>query len=467
MTVATEIREQTRARYPDAEGFVERDGVRVFWELYGDGEPTILLLPTWSIIHSRVWKVQIPYLARTAACSPSTGAATVAPTGRTSAEAYAEREFAADALAVMDATETERAVVVGFSMRRAVGRCCSPPTIPSGSTARSSSARAAPSAQPAPRWRTRRSTSGSRPTRAGPSTTATTGSSDYRDFLEFFFGEVLHRAALDQADRGLRRLGPRDRRPRRWLTYSAPASRRRRSARALCRRVRCPVLVIHGDRRRDHARATRGAALRRATGGALVAARGLRPRPARARPGAGQPPPARLRRLAAGSRRAAGRAAAAGASARSTSPRRSGSGTPGATSRSPASCAQLAPRPRDRLARAAPGHRGARGARASASIRRAAQLANESHHIESESAEHDLHCFQAWRRMDEILLANFMVFHDVVREEHYDLWIGDEALGARLLPAREPRAEARRLRLADRLRRLAADARRRRARGRS
>jgi predicted glycosyltransferase len=54
-------------------------------------------------------------------------------------------------------------------------------------------------------------------------------------------------------------------------------------------------------------------------------------------------------------------------------------------------------------------------------------LANESHHIESESAEHDLHCFQAIRRMDEILLANFMVFHDLVREEQYDLWIGDEA----------------------------------------
>jgi predicted glycosyltransferase len=53
-------------------------------------------------------------------------------------------------------------------------------------------------------------------------------------------------------------------------------------------------------------------------------------------------------------------------------------------------------------------------------------LANESGHIESESAEHDLHCFQAIRRMDEILLANFMVFHDLVREEQYDLWIGDE-----------------------------------------
>jgi predicted glycosyltransferase len=56
-----------------------------------------------------------------------------------------------------------------------------------------------------------------------------------------------------------------------------------------------------------------------------------------------------------------------------------------------------------------------------------ALLANESGHIESESAEHDLHCFQAIRRMDEILLANFMVFHDLVREDDYDLWIGDEA----------------------------------------
>ena len=54
-------------------------------------------------------------------------------------------------------------------------------------------------------------------------------------------------------------------------------------------------------------------------------------------------------------------------------------------------------------------------------------LANESHHVESESAEHDLHCFQAIRRMDEILLSNFMVFHDLVSDEQYDLWIGDEA----------------------------------------
>ena len=34
-------------------------------------------------------------------------------------------------------------------------------------------------------------------------------------------------------------------------------------------------------------------------------------------------------------------------------------------------------------------------------------LASESKHIESESAEHDLHAFQALRRMDEILVNNF------------------------------------------------------------
>ena len=51
----------------------------------------------------------------------------------------------------------------------------------------------------------------------------------------------------------------------------------------------------------------------------------------------------------------------------------------------------------------------------------------EAAHIDREAGEHDLHAFQAIRRMDEILCANFMLFHDVVREERYDVWIGDEA----------------------------------------
>jgi predicted glycosyltransferase len=56
-----------------------------------------------------------------------------------------------------------------------------------------------------------------------------------------------------------------------------------------------------------------------------------------------------------------------------------------------------------------------------------AELASESAHIAAESSGHDLNAFQAIRRMDEILVSNFMVFHDAVEEGEYDLVIGDEA----------------------------------------
>jgi len=56
-----------------------------------------------------------------------------------------------------------------------------------------------------------------------------------------------------------------------------------------------------------------------------------------------------------------------------------------------------------------------------------AELASESAHITSESGDHDLNAFQAIRRMDEILINNFMVFYDAVESGGYDLVIGDEA----------------------------------------
>ena len=54
-------------------------------------------------------------------------------------------------------------------------------------------------------------------------------------------------------------------------------------------------------------------------------------------------------------------------------------------------------------------------------------LASESGHFEAESGEHDLHAFDAVRRMDEVLVNNFMVFDDLVERESFDLWVGDEA----------------------------------------
>lgn len=54
-------------------------------------------------------------------------------------------------------------------------------------------------------------------------------------------------------------------------------------------------------------------------------------------------------------------------------------------------------------------------------------LASESAHITAESSGHDLNAFQAIRRMDEILVNNFMVFQDAVEDGEYDLVVGDEA----------------------------------------
>jgi pimeloyl-ACP methyl ester carboxylesterase len=107
--------EQTRARYPEEDGYVERDGVRVFYEVYGDGEPTILLPPPWAIVHSWIWKLQIPYFARHFRVVVYDGRGNGKSDRPDSAEAYGEREQAADALAVLDATGTEQAIVVGFS----------------------------------------------------------------------------------------------------------------------------------------------------------------------------------------------------------------------------------------------------------------------------------------------------------------------------------------------------------------
>jgi pimeloyl-ACP methyl ester carboxylesterase/predicted glycosyltransferase len=53
-------------------------------------------------------------------------------------------------------------------------------------------------------------------------------------------------------------------------------------------------------------------------------------------------------------------------------------------------------------------------------------LHNESAHIESFCTDHELHAFNALWEMDEIMAANFMVFSDVVERSNYDLWVGDE-----------------------------------------
>ncbi len=118
--VPTALEETMKAREPDTTGYVERDGVRVAWQVYGEqprpDDPAILLLPTWTIVPAEVWKLQVPYLAR------RTRVITFDPRGNGASDrpeetsAYARAQVTQDALDVLDATGTERAVVVGLSM---------------------------------------------------------------------------------------------------------------------------------------------------------------------------------------------------------------------------------------------------------------------------------------------------------------------------------------------------------------
>ena len=107
-------REHTRARYPDAEGYAERDGVRVFYEVYGTGEPTVLLFPTWEIVHSRAWKCQVPYFARHCRVVTFDRRGNGRSDRPGDIRAYDRRATADDALAVLDKADAGRVVVVSW-----------------------------------------------------------------------------------------------------------------------------------------------------------------------------------------------------------------------------------------------------------------------------------------------------------------------------------------------------------------
>ena len=441
--------EQTRAAYPSEEGFVERDGVRVFWEAYGEGEETLLLLPTWSLVHSRQWKAQIPYLSRHFRVVTFDGRGNGRSDRPPDRDGYAEREFAADALEVMEATGTERAVIAGNSRgaQRGMLLCAEHPERVAGAVF------IGPWFPVAPlrglRWRlmtnprvialfeSRRPIS----TRSWLKFNAQHMRSHYRDFVEWFVGRCLPEAhstkQIEDMVGWAEEIGPDA------LILSATAERAapsdRRSQLELARRVRCPVLVIHGK----HDRITHvanGRALARATGGEMIELDDAGHVPHGRRP---VPVNLALREFA---ERAFGRdGASVGGDRPASGERRDPTvhrsdgrrralyiSSPiglGHAQRDVAIARELrnlvpdlqvdwlAQDPVTRVLE-----------REGETIHPAsAHLANESKHIESESAEHDLHCFGAWRRMDEILIANFMVFHDVVREDRYDLWIGDEA----------------------------------------
>lgn len=105
-----------RAREPDRTGYAVRSGVRLYYEVHGCGPTTVLLLPTWSIVHSRIWKQQVPYLARHAQVVVYDARGNGRSDRPANASSYADVELVADAVAVLEAVGVQEAVVVGLSM---------------------------------------------------------------------------------------------------------------------------------------------------------------------------------------------------------------------------------------------------------------------------------------------------------------------------------------------------------------
>jgi pimeloyl-ACP methyl ester carboxylesterase len=257
-----------RSCQPRSDGYVERDGVKVHYELFGDGEPTVMLLPTWSIIHSRHWKMQIPYLARHCRVLTFDGRGNGRSDRPTEPEAYAESEFAADALAVMDATQTPRAVIVGFSMGAQRGLLLA--------------------ANHPERVQAAVFIGGSYPGGGEPLPERTVYSwgeeldtdegwakhnhhywlRDYQGYLEFFMSRMFTEPHSTKPIEDTVGWGLDTTAETLALTYWAPFMEPE-EARELAGRVRCPVLVIHGDQDALGS-VTRGIALAEDTSGELV-----------------------------------------------------------------------------------------------------------------------------------------------------------------------------------------------------
>jgi pimeloyl-ACP methyl ester carboxylesterase/predicted glycosyltransferase len=403
------------------EGYVKHDGVRIGYRVTGAGDTTVVLMPTWSIVDSGHWKAQAPYLSR------HFRVVTYDPPGNGRSDrpadpaAYGDDAQVAQLLAVLDEAGAERAVLAGLcsgAWRALVAAARHPDRV----------LRVAAIAPTGPFL------SPPLPERARYDFTARLDTDegwakynrefwrrDYPAFARFFFDTVISEPHSSKQREDA--VG--------WALQTTPEAliasaeaplcvADRAETEALLREVRCPVLVIRGTD--DRCRPQRQmAAVAELTGAREVVM-----------PGAGHLPHTRwpvrvnhlLREFAA-----------------------PGPATPARRSRSKrvlylSSPIGLGHVERDvaivdALRRARPGVRvdwlaqhpatevlARRGERVHPASR---FLASEAAHIDAEAGEHDLHAFQAIRRMDAVLVANFMLFADVVAEDRYDLWVGDEA----------------------------------------
>jgi pimeloyl-ACP methyl ester carboxylesterase/predicted glycosyltransferase len=415
-----------RARQPDQTGFVERGGVKLYYEIYGSGAQTMVFLPPWSIVHSRIYKAQLPWFAGRFRCITYDGRGNGRSERPADAAAYSLDHFVADALAVMDETEAGAAILVGLSFGGLLASILAahhPDRVKAAILAGTSTTVGPPKyAYMSPQHFVARRERFEGWDKFNRNYWLT----NYPDFAEHFvrniFSEPHSTKQIEDA------IG--------WANETTGAVLAKTvEARvippsfdvgeAMYRKIRCPLLIIHGDddRIQPHARAKAVADI---TGAEFVTIPGgghnvLGRFPAKANTLIADFLDRRLG-IAAPKRRSAARHAKRALYL--SSPIGLGHGRRDLAivrelrKLHPALQVDwLAQDPVTRLL-------DTNGERIHPL---SARLVSETRHIEMESGEHDLHAFEAIRRMDEVLIANFMIFQQTVEEGGYDLVIADES----------------------------------------
>jgi pimeloyl-ACP methyl ester carboxylesterase/predicted glycosyltransferase len=415
-----------RAVEPVKSGTVERDGLRIAYEVFGDGETTVVF-GIDSIVESRAWEAQVPWLSRRARV------VTIDPRGNgrsdrtTDPALLGDRANTADMLAVMDELGIESAVLAGVCNAawwslliaaehpdRVRGLVLAPPT--------------APFLVPPHPWRAEY------PDEEVPDTDEGWAKltyhhirRDWRGTAEFFFGEIVsepHSSKVVEDCVGWALQTD----PEVMIAedFSAPGVADRAGTLDVLARVRCPSLVIYGDEDRCQP-AARFEAVAEAIGAEVLTIAGGGHLPMAREPIAvNRAIGAFLDRL---ENRAVRRRFVVPARRETrvlylSSPIGLGHGR-----RDLAIAAELRrARPDVRIDWLAQPPLTDWLRQRGETVHPASRfLASEAAHIDEQAGEHDLHAFQAIREMDEILVANFMVFSELAEQEHFDLWIGDEA----------------------------------------
>lgn len=420
-----------RAREPEVSGLIDRDGMEIYYEVHGSGPTSLLLIPPSPITHSKIYKAQIPHLARHFRVVTFDGRGNGNSGRPITAAEYSTAENVADIVAVLDATKTDNATLLAHCHANwwAVNAAVAHPDRVNALIA------LAPwipyVGQGNQHW-------------VSASETFETELEDpqgwelynrnvivlqHRRWVEFFFGSQLvesHSTKVfeDAVGWALESTGDVLVAGEEGQEVDLPG---REEVEEMCRKLAIPVLVIHGsqdvcpsvEKGQAFADMTDAEMIVMEGSGHLVMAREpikvnraitdfvhkSKGNPMRANTwtrGLSRPKKALYVSSPIGLGHAR-RDVAVAKELKKLEP--------------DLQVDWLAQDPVTRVLEAE-----------GESIHSASRwLANESAHFVSKTGEHDLHAFQALREMDEILVANFMIFQEVVEEGNYDLIIGDEA----------------------------------------